>query len=124
MFGKKELRSDIAYTNKRLATLEMETKKLKNKFNKLLELLGIEEEKYVQQRRFLSPSGFLNLVQTEDTIKTRLVKKETSTEKKETSTGKAPKENEKRTKKERLAYSRGFNAGRRSKTTGQRSKTK
>jgi len=111
MFGKKELRSDIEYTNKKITDLE-------EKYFKLLQALGFVEEQYVEQRTHKAIEGGKTKTYTYYTgnIRTRLVKKETSTEKKETPTGKAPKGNEKRTKKERLAYSRGFNAGRRSKT--------
>ena len=111
MFRNKELEQMYEHALGRMHTLEDELDNLKNQFNELLELLGIEEEKYVAQRGSL---GFLSLI--EDTIETRLVKKETPMREKETFTGKAPKENKKRTKAERLAYSRGFHAGRRSKT--------
>lgn len=115
MFGKKELKEldeKTDYINKKITDLE-------EKHFKLLQALGFAEEQYVEQRTHKAIEGGKTKTYTYYTgnIRTRLVKKETSTEKKETSTGKAPKENEKRTKKERLAYSRGFHAGRRSKTS-------
>ena len=111
MFGKKELEEKIAYTNKRITDLE-------EKYFKLLQALGFAEEQYVEQRTHEAIEGGKTKTYTYYTgnIRTRLVKKETSTGKEKTFTGKAPKENKKRTKAERLAYSRSFHAGRRSKT--------
>ena len=111
MFGKKELRSDIAYTNKRITDLE-------EKYFQLLQALGFAEEQYVEQRTHEAIEGGKTKTYTYYTgnIRTRLVKKETPMREKETFTGKTPKENRERTKAERLAYSRGYRAGRRSKT--------
>ena len=128
MFGKKELEEKIdklrVEKNRLLEFIRanaIKTRKLENKFNELLELLGVEEEKCIGKEEVyntftLDRSNGSIEYSTRDIIKTRLVKKETPMGEKETSTGKAPKENKKRTKAERLAYSRGFHAGQRSKT--------
>ena len=89
MFGKKELEEKIdklgVEKNRLLEFIranEMETKKLENKFNELLELLGIEEEKYIGKEEVYNTftynrsNGSIEY-STRDVIKTRLVKRET-----------------------------------------------